>query len=134
MIAGFVEIDHEERQRYQTMKQLLFNTAQPILDEKKDGGMLTSRPKQLIHITLGRVLWIDELLTTTKSCSVSCGLLQDDVRKLVKEYNQIRLPKVVCKFKEPKSIKLTEISFLRNQIWLCVQNTIYQTWHYGTNT
>jgi hypothetical protein len=61
MIAGFVEIAHNDyddknnnlADRYETMKQVCIDTAEVCL-----GGDLTSRPKQLIHITLGRVLYV----------------------------------------------------------------------------
>lgn len=127
MIAGFIDVD-KEHHMFLTMKQLLMDTAKNFF-AKKSGATLTSRPKKLIHITLGRILWIDESGLKSNDSS----RLQELVRMLLKKYNEEKLPRLVCDMKEHKSFVLTDISFLRNQVWLCVKNTIYKTWSFKTN-
>jgi hypothetical protein len=111
MIAGF--IDSHEDGRYHRMKTACVETARARLQ-----STLTSRPKQLIHVTLGRVLSLggDDLDK------------QQQVQELVRSYNQERLPAFVSSCKDWATWQLQQVSLLRNSVWLCEENVIYKTW------
>ena len=125
MIAGFVERIHDEdsptaKEVYASLKQACIRTV-----KKRLGGELTSRPKNLIHVTLGRVLGFGEVGAGTNKH-------EQQVQELVRRYNELVLPELVDKIKrsEPHAgvFRLQHLSMLRNNVWFCDENTIYETW------
>jgi len=110
MIAGFVETTASV---YQGMKTECIETMKQRL------GHLTSRPKNLIHATLGRVLGFEDL-----NCNPH---RQDQVTKLVRRYNEDVLPNVVQQIQN-RTWRLQHMSMLRNTVWFCEENVIYKTW------
>ena len=114
MIAGFVP----NSETYQTLKTATSDAARAVL------GTLTSRPKNLIHVTVGRILGFGE----TPPMVVP---EQGQVCQLVQKYNQEVLPAVVQNMSH-RTFTLQQISLLRNTVWFCEQNIIYKTWSLGT--
>jgi hypothetical protein len=108
MIAGFEECS-DDLGLFQELRR------ESIRIGKQRIGGLTSRPKNLIHVTLGRVLDIGQ----------NTGF---DVRK----WNDDFLPKRMSKFPVPLEWTLEHVSLLRNKVWLCEENEIYATWSLST--
>lgn len=154
MIAGFVEqqndfgadTDDSHHCYYRRMKDACADTARACL-----GTELTSRPKQLIHVTLGRFLGFRENDDDATAAAAAMGGDNDDnnnnnndqfiaragpllrkqrqlqLQELVRSYNQERLPAFVASRKD-RTWRLQHVSLLRNTVWLCEENIIYKTW------
>lgn len=104
MIAGFEE-SPINTDTFQALK------GESIRIGKQRIGDLTSRPKNLIHVTLGRVLDIGG----TSGFNVS-------------KWNDDILPQRLSKFKVDLEWTFEHVSLLRNKVWLCEENEIYKTW------
>jgi len=149
MIAGFVEAAAQQQRRedgstvsaadnnnnsaYQSMKTECVDRARARL-----GTTLTSRPKNLIHVTLGRVLGFGQHVLQRPSELPEDDERQERVRALVQRYNQEVLPDMVKCIREEQPTagtwRLQHLSLLRNTVWFCEENIIYKTWDLcGTN-
>lgn len=84
-------------------------------------GSLTSRPKTLIHATVGRVLGLPEGSTSNQ---------RERLTQLAFHYNEQVLPNLVMSMRERGQVSLTvrEVSLLRNTVWLMYDRTIYASW------
>lgn len=107
MIAGYVD---NSKGSFGSLKGELLDDAMDILQ-----GNITSRPKRLIHMTCGRVVSINDF---------DDGERQMALKTLVERYNQHLLPNLVAQLNDPV-FRLDEITLLRNDVWLCEQNTEY---------
>jgi hypothetical protein len=124
MIAGFIPIHEVARSTYQFIQ-----TESSTVARKRLQTELTSRPKQLIHVTLGRILGFpdDALMDETSRAQI-----QD----LVRQYNLEVLPAFVanCHKTNQHIWHLQHITLLRNTVWLCEENTIYRVWDLARST
>jgi hypothetical protein len=116
MIAGFIPMDAIALSTYQFIQTESSTVARNLLQTE-----LTSRPKQLIHVTLGRILGFQESARINDSAQI-----QD----LVRQYNLEVLPAFVakCQMTNQHIWHLQDITLLRNNVWLCEENTIYRVW------
>jgi hypothetical protein len=118
MIAGFIPLHEIALSTYQFIQTESSTVARNRLQTE-----LTSRPKHLIHVTLGRILGFQEGARINDS---SRAKMQD----LVRQYNLEVLPAFVakCQMTNQHIWHLQHITLLRNNVWLCEENTIYQVW------
>lgn len=87
-------------------------------------GALTSRPKNLIHVTLGRVLDMGgggHHTTSTNAAGIDGGVVS------VARWNDAILPQRVSQL-PVREWTLDHVSLLRNKVWLCEETEIYKTW------
>eukprot|EP00977_Amphora_coffeiformis_P007561 scaffold1663_cov171-Amphora_coffeaeformis.AAC.16 len=110
MIAGFVETTAGV---YQGLKTECTETM------KRRLGRLTSRPKNLIHATLGRILCFEDQGGNPQR--------QEQVQKIVRRYNDVVLPKFVQQLNN-RTWRVQHMSMMRNTVWFCEENVIYKTW------
>ena len=146
MIAGFVDVSQETHTSlYHTVKM------ECIQAVRERTGTLTSRPKNLIHVTLGRVLGFGRRLVlldeaTTENEEEDTRITpeqQQQVCQLVKRFNEHVLPHKVLEIQRNSKnnnndhlggiFRLQHVSMLRNTVWLCEENIIYKTWHWPTS-
>jgi hypothetical protein len=109
MIAGFV--DNSSNGSFGRLKGEISDDANNILQ-----GKVTSRPKSLIHMTCGRIVSINSHRQDSERHLA--------IKRLVERYNQRVLPKIVAQLNDPV-FRLEEVALLRNDVWLCEQNTEY---------
>jgi len=115
MIAGFVDISEEYH--YGCVQSSSADIARATI-----GGELTSRPKSLIHVTIGRVL--------QKAGDTSQNQALTD---LMKHYNQKVFPALVESIRTDESkhkgcFEMEEISLGRNIVWPGIVYDTYATW------
>lgn len=124
MIAGFLPIDEIAFSIYQFIQTESAAVARNRLQTE-----LTSRPKQLIHVTLGRVFGFRNGVPVDNSTPAR-------VQELVRRYNLDVLPEFVanCRKINQHIWHLQHISLLRNTVWLCEENTIYRVWDLDRST
>ncbi|CAB9524077.1 expressed unknown protein [Seminavis robusta] len=125
MIAGFIDdtdpffATHAgDSATFQAIRVACSQIAISVIGEDR----LTSRPKNLIHTTVGRVLALPSPLTSAQKQAVA---------ELIKFYNKQVLPKVVKKLHHggQDSFALTELTMLREIVWTLQDFKEYQTWH-----
>ena len=136
--AAAVNNNYNNNSTYQSIKTECVDRARARL-----GTTLKSRPKNLIHVTLGRVLGFgphgsELLLRPSELPEQEDDERQERVRALVRRYNQEVLPEMVkCIRQEQPTAgtwRLQHVSLLRNTVWFCEENIIYKTWDLcGTN-
>jgi hypothetical protein len=158
MIAGFVEEkrkatdgddkddDDNDAGHFARLRSGLLETAKDVL------GTLSSRPKNLIHVSLGRILGLPPPASTATGAPTSStqrfdGARYDErvlqVQQLVCHYNQQVFPRVLQDLKESGSggdestrptcssgvaFPLQDFSLVRNSVWLCEENVFYNSW------
>jgi hypothetical protein len=140
MIAGFVEQnitagDSDDDGHFARLRAGLIETARDVL------GSLSSRPKNLIHISLGRILGLPSPPPPSLSAAVCqqhehyhAKVLQ--VQHLVCHYNQQVFPRVVQELKERGggAFPLQDFSLVRNSVWLCEENVFYKSWQLDSSS
>jgi len=88
------------------------------------GGELTSRPKALIHVTLGRVLGMPADLTEDQRARIA---------HCVRQHNQVIFPALVDGVAPATaSLKVSSLSLARDRVWWMTQYELYDTWPLGT--
>mmetsp|Transcript_22538 Transcript_22538/g.62627 ORF Transcript_22538/g.62627 Transcript_22538/m.62627 type:complete len:361 (-) Transcript_22538:2624-3706(-) len=122
LIAGFVDKgnvggeEDKEATEFLSLRQNLIRNAKTVLPS------LTSRPKNLIHVTLGRVL----------------GFSPDEanVSELIQRYNTHVWPQKVkeLRHKHRGGFPLSHITLHRNTVWLCEEGKYYATWKFRERT
>ena len=119
MIAGFIPIDEIALSSYQYLQTESAGVARSRLQTE-----LTSRPKQLIHVTLGRILGYKE---HARMDAQNSGR---HIQNLIRRYNVELLPSFVakCQVNNQHIWSLQHVTLLRNTVWLCEENTIYNMW------
>lgn len=114
MIAGFIDTSN----LFEVMRTSLSGIAAAII------GDLTSRPKKLMHVTVGRVLALPQDLSPTQ---------RQAVNSLVRQYNSDILPKKVTSMKntmpQEASFALTELTMIRDIVWTLRKIKEYGTFH-----
>lgn len=82
-------------------------------------GGTTSRPKSLLHVTLGRVLSVSVPEYGTGGGEVS----------LIERYNRRVLPELVQRLRNEQRDRwsVTYVTLVRNTKWLCEENEVYWT-------
>eukprot|EP00542_Grammatophora_oceanica_P021163 CAMPEP_0194034824 /NCGR_PEP_ID=MMETSP0009_2-20130614/7265_1 /TAXON_ID=210454 /ORGANISM="Grammatophora oceanica, Strain CCMP 410" /LENGTH=161 /DNA_ID=CAMNT_0038675911 /DNA_START=103 /DNA_END=585 /DNA_ORIENTATION=- len=104
LIAGFVD---ETEPRFESLRESTTEIAGRVLD----GRLTASRPKTLIHVTLGRFL---------ADAGLGSGVNQRDLSefaKLARTYNEDILPTLVQRIgKDERAgrMRITELSLVRN--------------------
>lgn len=121
LIAGF--IDTSQEQAFEKLRQSSRSIAQDTL-----GDVLTTRPKNLIHATVGRLLGLPP--------GASDG--QDEsLTNLASEYNQQVLPEVVNQIRSESehcgTFVLEELSLARNTVWMLHEYKEYASWSLKSN-
>mmetsp|Transcript_5057 Transcript_5057/g.12067 ORF Transcript_5057/g.12067 Transcript_5057/m.12067 type:complete len:358 (+) Transcript_5057:74-1147(+) len=114
MIAGFVDDDNGH---YSKLKTDILTSAKQVMGVQD----FTSRPKNMIHITCGRVVRRGGVLPTTAT-------VQAAIQDLVRRYNQQVFPQIVAELKSSSSgstLLVEQMTVLRNDVWLCEKNTVY---------
>jgi hypothetical protein len=126
MIAGFVASDATMMDAYQKLQTATMDTAVSVL------GTLESRPKNLIHVTLGRILGFGDEHLVVKEKRMVLPQQQSAIQELVRRYNHEILPQTVRTLRMQKphmgTFQLQHVSLLRNVVWFCEENIFYQTW------
>ncbi|CAJ1967584.1 unnamed protein product [Cylindrotheca closterium] len=128
MIAGFVDDDDNNNDDddggvgnnyYDKLKTDIVTDAKQVMGM----GEFTSRPKNLIHITCGRVVRKQGAALELSNTST-----QADIQKLVERYNKQVFPQLVADMKgndNGGTLLLEQLTLLRNDVWLCEKNTVY---------
>lgn len=124
MIAGFVDDDDN---LYGELKTEILEGAEQVMGAHR----LTSRPKNLIHITCGRVVRKHGSRALEESTQAA-------IKNLVDRYNGHVFPQIVGKMKTRTTsidndgqhstdgtFLLDHMTLLRNDVWLCEHNTVY---------
>jgi hypothetical protein len=152
MIAGFVDEksseDDDNGGHFARLRAGLIQTAKDVL------GTLSSRPKNLIHISLGRILGLPPPPLPTSTSSQNQQQLEVErydakvlkVQQLVCHYNQHVFPRLVQELKKGSgagesdstttksnsrgaTFPLQDFSLVRNSVWLCEENVCYKSWN-----
>ena len=74
------------------------------------GGTLTSRPKTLIHVTLGRLLGQPDGMSSEQDEAFAAR---------VRHFNREKFPQLVAS-SEQRRFELTAVSLVRDSVWLYV--------------
>lgn len=82
------------------------------------GGQLTSRPKALIHVTLGRVLGAPAGLTPADRASVA---------RVVRHHNGVVLPTRVERA-PCRTLQVSTLSLARDAVWWMTEHELIDTW------
>jgi hypothetical protein len=146
MIAGF--IDKNESSLSSSFQQLR-ESSLDIVRREMGGDLMTSRPKNLIHVTLGRIVGLppppppgERPMTSTKT-TVTQSQQQKEQSKalteLCRRYNTEYLPTLVDSIQKHHAtggcFPLSHLSVARNKIWMMQDYMEYATWPLiGTNT
>ncbi len=116
LIAGF--IDNSKEQSFEMLRQSSRNIAQDIL-----GDLLTTRPKNLIHATVGRIVGLPPLASDYQ---------YQALKDLASEYNNEILPKLVNQIRDDTIsggfFDLEELSLARNIVWMLKEYKEYASW------
>lgn len=113
LIAGFVDTTAEES--FEMLRSSARSIGRDIL-----GDVLTTRPKNLIHATIGRVVGLPPGSSPNQKELLTC---------LVQEYNERILPNAVVNIKtKTPSFTLDELTLARNIVWMLKEYLVYQSW------
>lgn len=85
--------------------------------EETIGGELTSRPKALIHVTLGRLLGVPAALSDEQ---------RERIAHLVRRHNAHVLPARVAR--APHALTMHSLSLARDQVWWMTEYSLLDTW------
>lgn len=116
MIAGFLDVNENSDKNYGKLKMDIMTDAKRVMGMKD----FTSRPKNLIHITCGRVVRKRGALLEPRT--------QATIQDLVRRYNKEVFPRLVADIKSSgttATLWLDQLTVLRNDVWLCEKNTVY---------
>lgn len=115
MIAGFVD----RLESFQKIRLSCLEIARSVI------GELTSRPKKLMHVTLGRVLAMPDGINVNE---------QQAVNELVRTYNTRILPEKVVSMRkslpDDASFWLTEVTMIRDVVWMLREIKYYGSWSF----
>ena len=118
MIAGFLDMTGT----FQNIRYSCLEIASAVL-----GGDGTSRPKNLIHVTMGRILALPQDLNPAQRQAVA---------SLVRQYNTKILPNRVARMQTSlpagASFALTELTMIRDVVWTLRRIKEYGSWHLNT--
>jgi hypothetical protein len=121
MIAGF--IDSSPGQGFEKLRQSSRTIARDTL-----GDVLTTRPKNLIHATVGRVVGLPPGATECQYKSLT---------DLASEYNRHILPNIVNQIRAESehcgTFTLEELSLARNTVWMLHEYLEYASWPLTNN-
>jgi hypothetical protein len=113
LIAGF--LDNTPEQAFEQIRSSSRRIARDVL-----GDVLTTRPKNLIHATVGRVIGLPTGATNRQ---------YEMLTSLAQEYNEEVFPDLVATIKtKTPSFTLDELTLARNVIWMLKEYKAYQTW------
>jgi len=117
LLAGFV--DTSPSSSFQHLRTSALQIAASIVD-----GDLTSRPKNLIHVTLGRLLALPEDLSDAQ---------RTEANSLVRRYNTEILPAQTSYLHESiqpqgATFELTELTMIRDIVWTLQKIREYGSW------
>lgn len=105
LIAGFVDDDEEA---FAALRASSVEEAQEVIVGAV-GGALTSRPKRLIHVTLGRLLGAPEGLGSSERAHFA---------SVAARYNEEALPGwLASEGGPPREFTLERLSLVRDEIW-----------------
>lgn len=115
LIAGFRDVSDNAHADatgagFGSLRQTLISQGKTVLSK------LTTRPKNLIHVTLGRILQAPK---------------GADISQLIREYNSRVWPEKVKEIKKRYQggrFTLTHVTLHRNAVWLCEEGFYYATW------
>lgn len=100
-IAGFVD---DDSRAFAALREATATCARDTI-----GGELTSRPKSLIHVTLGRVLGAPADLSDAQRARVAA---------LVHAHNDEVLPRMVAAADCPRTMRVGGLSLVRDRVWV----------------
>lgn len=116
LIAGFVDSSSDED--FEKLRQTSRDIARDIL-----GDLLTTRPKNLIHATVGRIIGLPPRATDEQYQALT---------NLALEYNENVLPRTVEQIqattKSSGTFNLEELSLARNIVWMMKEYKEYASW------
>lgn len=110
-IVGFVD---DERGTFAALRESTAACAKATI-----GGELTSRPKSLIHVTLGRILGMPAGLSAAQRARIAA---------LVREYNDEVLPRLVASADCPRVMRVGGLSLVRDRVWWMTEYDEYDEW------
>lgn len=129
LIAGFVddndddtdEIEDVDNAGFDRLRQSSRTIARDVL-----GDILTTRPKNLIHATVGRVIGLPPGASDAQYQALA---------ELARHYNEEVLPATVEKIQQEcgGSFELQDLSLARNTVWMLHEYAEYATWRTGNN-
>lgn len=141
LIAGFIDKgnakennNNDEGNTFIALRHDLITYAKTVLTD------LTSRPKNLIHVTLGRILALPapKLATNKDANDNKKSILQQeehrprtDVSRLIHEYNTKIWPEKVRELRQKHGcgrFPLTHVTLHQNTVWLCEEGSYLATW------
>ena len=122
LIAGFVE---ENGTHYSRIKDSCQSCGKQVLKETQP-----TRVKNLIHVTLGRIVGLPSRWNLLQRTNVS---------EMVQKYNQSVLPDLVEKIRSRQEYKYGKFrmegaTLLRNRRWLLEENIIYGSWTFAPSS
>jgi hypothetical protein len=109
LIAGFVDDD--------VGSFAAVRSASAAAGERALGGELTSRPKALIHATLGRLLGAPAGMSGSQKAAFA---------RTVRKYNRDVLPRLVAC--QPQVMTMDRLSLVRDSVWWMTEFELYDTW------
>lgn len=116
LIAGF--IDQSPDQEFEKLRQSSRTIARNIM-----GDVITTRPKTLIHATVGRVLGLPPGASDGQYKSLT---------DLACEFNEVILPRTVSNIREQTDhggmFQLQDLALARNKIWMMQEYKMYASW------
>ena len=113
LIAGFLDTTSE--QSFDKLRSSSRRIGRDVL-----GHVLTTRPKNLIHATIGRVVGLPPGCSPNQLKMLTC---------LAQEYNERILPDAVVNIKtQTPSFTLDELTLARNIVWMLKEYSVYQSW------
>ncbi|KAG7363199.1 hypothetical protein IV203_026559 [Nitzschia inconspicua] len=131
MIAGFIETSDDGYSSFEELRIVSKTTALEVLGSST---LSATRPKKLIHATVGRVLGLPPT-TTSKVHSVKEGRRRQkqELSALAQTYNTLVLPDTVSKIRRESDgiFELQQLSLLRNQRWMLFEYKEYGSWNTG---
>jgi hypothetical protein len=132
LIAGFVETNKDGRDSsFDKLRTTTKSLAQSVLN---NSTLSATRPKQLIHATVGRVVGLPQTTTWSRGeIKTHQQRLHEELSALACEYNDIVLPNIVSKIREEGkgTFELWQLSLLRNVRWMLVEYQEYSSWKIG---
>lgn len=115
LIAGFV--DKSSDHSFERLRQSSRDTAKDIL-----GDILTTRPKNLIHTTIGRIVGLPQGSTDYQ---------HEALTNMARQYNEEILPstvEMICNEWHGGEYTLEELSLARNTVWMLQDYIEYSRW------
>lgn len=116
MIAGFVETSTNNN--FSHLRSWSADICKSVL-----GGELTTRPKNLIHVTIGRIIGLFDGVNEKQ---------RNALTDLMRSFNQRILPNMVQEIRQSTTtngrFSLEEVSLVRNTVWLMHEYIEHASW------